>query len=109
MCGIVGALSFNGNGFRVTEPYVTKMREMVVHRGPDGGDTWVDDDGRIGLGLRRAVDHRPLRRGQAADGQRGRLDPAASSTARSTTTPRSAPSSRRSAATPGGPTTRTPR
>ncbi len=53
MCGIVGALSFNGNGFRVAEPYVTKMREMVVHRGPDGGDTWVDDEGRVGLGFRR--------------------------------------------------------
>jgi len=53
MCGIVGALSFNGNGFRVTEPYVTRMREMVVHRGPDGGDTWVDDEGRVGLGFRR--------------------------------------------------------
>ena len=53
MCGIVGALRFDGNGFRVTEPYVTKMREMVVHRGPDGGDTWVDDEGRVGLGFRR--------------------------------------------------------
>ena len=53
MCGIVGALRFDGNGFRVTEPYITTMREQVVHRGPDGGDTWVDDEGRIGLGFRR--------------------------------------------------------
>ncbi len=53
MCGIVGALRFDGNGFRVTEPYITTMRETVVHRGPDGGDTWVDDDGRVGLGFRR--------------------------------------------------------
>jgi asparagine synthase (glutamine-hydrolysing) len=53
MCGIVGALRFDGNGFRVTEPYVTGMRELVAHRGPDGGDTWVDDEGRIGLGFRR--------------------------------------------------------
>ena len=53
MCGIVGALRFDGNGFRVTEPYITAMREKVVHRGPDGGDTWVDDEGRIGLGFRR--------------------------------------------------------
>ena len=53
MCGIVGALRFDGNGFRVTEPYITTMREQVVHRGPDGGDTWVDDDGRVGLGFRR--------------------------------------------------------
>ncbi|NDU79283.1 asparagine synthetase B, partial [Actinomadura sp. DSM 109109] len=53
MCGIVGALRFDGNGFQVTEPYITAMREQVVHRGPDGGDTWVDDEGRIGLGFRR--------------------------------------------------------
>ena len=53
MCGIVGALRFEGNGFRVTEPYITEMREQVVHRGPDGGETWVDDEGRIGLGFRR--------------------------------------------------------
>jgi len=53
MCGIVGALRFDGNGFQITEPYITAMREQVVHRGPDGGDTWVDDEGRIGLGFRR--------------------------------------------------------
>jgi asparagine synthase (glutamine-hydrolysing) len=53
MCGIVGALRFDGGDFRVTEPYVTRMRETVVHRGPDGGETWVDGDGRIGLGFRR--------------------------------------------------------
>jgi asparagine synthase (glutamine-hydrolysing) len=53
MCGIVGALRFAGGDFRVTEPYITRMRETVMHRGPDGGDTWIDEDGRIGLGFRR--------------------------------------------------------
>jgi asparagine synthase (glutamine-hydrolysing) len=51
VCGITGALSFNA--FRITEEYVTRMREQMVHRGPDGGETWVDDDGRVGLGFRR--------------------------------------------------------
>jgi asparagine synthase (glutamine-hydrolysing) len=51
MCGIAGALSFGG--FTVTDAYVTRMREQLVHRGPDGGDTWVSDDGRVGLGFRR--------------------------------------------------------
>lgn len=51
MCGITGALSFGG--FRVTEEYVTTMRDQMVHRGPDGGETWVAQDGRIGLGFRR--------------------------------------------------------
>jgi len=51
MCGIAGALSFGS--FRVTDGYVTRMREQLVHRGPDGGETWVSDDGRVGLGFRR--------------------------------------------------------
>src|SRR3954451_15113093 len=51
MCGITGALSFGE--FRITDDYVTRMREQLVHRGPDGGETWVSDDGRVGLGFRR--------------------------------------------------------
>ncbi|MFN2470684.1 MAG: asparagine synthase (glutamine-hydrolyzing) [Gaiellaceae bacterium] len=53
MCGIAGALSFDNGGFRITEPYVTRMREAMPHRGPDGARTWVDGDGRVGLGFRR--------------------------------------------------------
>jgi asparagine synthase (glutamine-hydrolysing) len=53
VCGIVGALVLEGSDFAVTEPYVTAMRDTMVHRGPDGGDTWVSDDGRVGLGHRR--------------------------------------------------------
>lgn len=29
------------------------MRETLHHRGPDGGETWVSEDGAIGLGFRR--------------------------------------------------------
>jgi asparagine synthase (glutamine-hydrolysing) len=53
MCGIAGALTFDQTPFRVTEPFITRMRETMRHRGPDGGMTWVDADGRIGLGHRR--------------------------------------------------------
>ena len=53
MCGIAGALTFRGSDFEVTEPYITKMRDTMIHRGPDGGETWVADDGRVGLGHRR--------------------------------------------------------
>jgi asparagine synthase (glutamine-hydrolysing) len=53
VCGIVGALVLEGSDFSVTEPYVTKMRDTMVHRGPDGGETWVAEDSRIGLGHRR--------------------------------------------------------
>jgi asparagine synthase (glutamine-hydrolysing) len=51
VCGIAGALSFNG--YRITDEYVTRMRETLVHSGPDGGETWVSDDARVGLGFRR--------------------------------------------------------
>ena len=53
MCGIAGALAFRGSDFRVTEEFVTRMRETVRHRGPDGARTWVSPDGAIGLGFRR--------------------------------------------------------
>ena len=53
MCGIVGALSFRQSSFRVTEPYVSRMRDTMIHRGPDGAGIWVSSDGRVGLGHRR--------------------------------------------------------
>ena len=62
------------------------MRETLAHRGPDGGDTWVDDDGRVGLGFRRLAIIDLSDAGDAADGERGRLACGSSSTARSTTT-----------------------
>jgi asparagine synthase (glutamine-hydrolysing) len=53
MCGIVGAFVFNDNNFIVSENYINRMRDTMVHRGPDGAGTWVGEDGRIGLGHRR--------------------------------------------------------
>lgn len=53
MCGIAGVLAFRGSDFRATEHYVTRMRETLHHRGPDGGETWVSEDGAVGLGFRR--------------------------------------------------------
>jgi asparagine synthase (glutamine-hydrolysing) len=53
MCGIAGALAFAGGGFAVDEAFVTRMREAMPHRGPDGAETWVSDDARVGLGFRR--------------------------------------------------------
>ncbi len=51
MCGIAGALSWGG--FDVEEPYVTRMRDALAHRGPDGAGTWISPDRRVGLGSRR--------------------------------------------------------
>ena len=53
MCGIVGALVFENASFRVTVPYITRMRDVMTHRGPDGAGVWVATDGRVGLGHRR--------------------------------------------------------
>ena len=53
MCGIVGALSLPGASFKITEPYITKMRDTMIHRGPDGAGNWIADDAQIGFGHRR--------------------------------------------------------
>jgi len=53
MCGINGVLALSDGPFRVTEPLVTRMRDTMAHRGPNGAATWVDESGRIGLGHRR--------------------------------------------------------
>lgn len=53
MCGIIGALNLPGATAKIQAPYITTMRDTMLHRGPDGGDTWVSEDARIGLGHRR--------------------------------------------------------
>ena len=53
MCGIVGTLVLEDSGFRLTEGYLTGLRDALCHRGPDGAGNWIAPDGRIGLGHRR--------------------------------------------------------
>lgn len=53
MCGIAGVLSFHNNAFQVGRTYLEGMIETMVHRGPDGGGTWISADRRVGLGHRR--------------------------------------------------------
>ena len=53
MCGIVGALCFDDSPFEITRPYLSTMRDTMVHRGPDGAGIWVSPDRRVGLGHRR--------------------------------------------------------
>jgi len=53
MSGIVGALALKSNSFRVTEPYLVRMRDTMARRGPDGAGLWISGDGRIGLAHRR--------------------------------------------------------
>jgi len=51
MCGVVGIYSFKGRP--VDENLLIKMRDMLVHRGPDGAGIWVSEDRKVGLGHRR--------------------------------------------------------
>jgi asparagine synthase (glutamine-hydrolysing) len=53
MCGIVGAFSFTNSSFRVSEPYLIRMRDAMSHRGPDGAGVFISGDRRLGLGHRR--------------------------------------------------------
>ncbi len=53
MCGIVGALTFDQSDFPITADYLTPMRDIMHHRGPDGAGLWIADDFRVGLGHRR--------------------------------------------------------
>ena len=53
MCGVVGAFAFANSGFNVTVPYLERMRDTMVHRGPDGAGVWISPDASVGLGHRR--------------------------------------------------------
>lgn len=52
MCGIVGVFHYRRDG-RVDPAVVARMRDTMVHRGPDGAGIWSSPDGRVVLGHRR--------------------------------------------------------
>jgi asparagine synthase (glutamine-hydrolysing) len=52
MCGIAGWLSASP-GEPVSEEILNRMRECMVHRGPDGAGTWVSAARQAGLAFRR--------------------------------------------------------
>jgi asparagine synthase (glutamine-hydrolysing) len=53
MCGLAGILNLSSNNNPVSDELLTKVRDTMIHRGPDGGENWIDDDGKIGLAHRR--------------------------------------------------------
>jgi len=53
MCGVVGVFVFRDGKFTITEGYIDRMRDTMVHRGPDRAATWIAEDGRVGLGHQR--------------------------------------------------------
>jgi asparagine synthase (glutamine-hydrolysing) len=101
MCGIAGIFSYATEA-RVDEATLTRMRDTMIHRGPDGAGNWISADRRVGLAHRRLsiidlsdaaaqpmanedgavmvtfngeiYNYRPLRTGLAAAGHRMRTD-----------------------------------
>ena len=49
MCGIAGLIRFGEK----SEENIERMKERMLHRGPDAGGTWKSDDGEVVLGHRR--------------------------------------------------------
>lgn len=52
MCGLAGLVHF-ADPAQVERGLLTRMRDRMTHRGPDGAGLWVSDDGRVGLAHRR--------------------------------------------------------
>jgi asparagine synthase (glutamine-hydrolysing) len=52
MCGIAGIYHYNRED-QISKQLLTAMRETMTHRGPDGGDNWISEDGKVGLAHRR--------------------------------------------------------
>lgn len=52
MCGIVGVFNYEKSE-PVEERLLKRMRDSMVHRGPDGEGIWLSADRRIGFGHRR--------------------------------------------------------
>jgi asparagine synthase (glutamine-hydrolysing) len=71
MCGIAGIYNFKKSE-GVKEKDVVKMRDTLVHRGPDDGGIYLSPDGKVGFGTRRLkiidlseAGHMPMNAGNA--------------------------------------------
>lgn len=53
MCGIAGAYHFSADAGPVCRERLVRMRDTMVHRGPDGEGLWISEDSRVGLAHRR--------------------------------------------------------
>src|SRR3954469_11902415 len=66
VCGICGIRSFS-DGFACDDDVVVRMRDAMIHRGPDDAGSWTDERHRCALGHRRlsivdlsAAGHQPM-------------------------------------------------
>lgn len=50
MCGITGYIDIHN---RISPSVIQQMTDTLMHRGPDGGDTYISENGQYALGHRR--------------------------------------------------------
>ncbi|HET6861590.1 MAG TPA: asparagine synthase (glutamine-hydrolyzing) [Pyrinomonadaceae bacterium] len=67
MCGICGVWEYQASAGRVDTPLIARMRDQMIHRGPDDAGELIFDERRGGLGFRRlsiidlsAAGHQPM-------------------------------------------------
>ena len=53
MCGICGVWEYGAVEGRVEPSLVMRMRDQMIHRGPDDAGELIFDDARGGFGFRR--------------------------------------------------------
>ena len=53
MCGIAGIFAYRESAAPIDEQELLRIREAMIHRGPDGAGLWISPDRRVGLAHRR--------------------------------------------------------
>lgn len=53
MCGICGIFNYGGTQQAVTEEKLVRMRDTMIHRGPDDAGVYISPDKMLGFGHRR--------------------------------------------------------
>ena len=53
MCGIAGVFVSDDNEFKVSNTWLSEIRDEMIHRGPDGYGNWISNDEKVGLAHRR--------------------------------------------------------
>lgn len=53
MCGHAGVVSLSGEPIRDLNVRLSRMSELIAHRGPDGSGAWVNGGSSVGLAHRR--------------------------------------------------------
>ena len=53
MCGICGIFNYANSNFEINKKLIIKMRDTMIHRGPDDAGVYISPDRIIGLGHRR--------------------------------------------------------